>query len=86
VSVVLPHDTSPDAQAVQDDVYRRVGGRERVAIAFRLGATMRAITGAGILARHPDYSEDEVKRALARVVLGDALTRKVWPDRRLVDP
>ena len=69
MSVILPLDTSPDAQAVQDEVYRRLGGQERVAIAFRLGATARALSSAGIRARHPDYSEDDVKRASAGTVL-----------------
>jgi hypothetical protein len=82
----VPFDTSPDAQAVQDDQYRRLGGSERVAIQFRLGSAARAMTRAGIRARHPDYNEDQVNMALARILLGDPLVRTVWPDRPLIEP
>ena len=81
----IPHDTSPSAQAFQDERYRR-GGSERVAIQFRLGSAARAMTRAGIRGRHPGYTDDEVEMALARIILGDALVRQVWPDRPLVEP
>jgi hypothetical protein len=81
-----PFDTSPLAQVVQDDVYRRLGGAERVAIQFRLTSAARALTRAGIRSRHPDYSTTQVEMALARIVLGDALCRAVWPDRPLIEP
>jgi len=40
----------------------------------------------GIRRRHPDDSDLQVQHAYARLVLGDALVRAVWPDRDLVDP
>lgn len=82
----LPFDTSPDAQAVQDRRYRELGAAERVAVVFRLNAAARAMTAAGIRARHPEYTDDHVQLALARILLGDDLTRAVWPDRDLVEP
>ena len=81
-----PFDTSSDAQSVHDDAYRRLGGRERVAIQFRLSAAARAVSRAGIRFRHPTYSNDQIEMALTRLLLGDELVRKVWPDRPLVDP
>ena len=38
---------------------------------------------AGIRNRHPDYAPRQVTLALARLVLGDDLTRQVWPHEEL---
>jgi hypothetical protein len=82
----LPLDTSPDADAVQLDVYRRLGGAGRLAIVFRLNALVRQAAAAGIRRRHPDYKDDQVRAALMRLRLGDDLMRRVFPERDLVDP
>ena len=79
-------DTDKDAQAVQDDLYRRLGGRGRVDIVFRLNETVRALTASGIKQRHPLYTEEQVGMAYARLRLGDELMREVWPARALIDP
>lgn len=81
-----PLDTTPDAHARQRDVYLRLGGPGRLALAFELSDTIRRTTMAGIRARHPAYSDAEVHSAWARLTLGDDLCREVWPDRALVDP
>ncbi len=86
MSASLPPDTSPEAQAVQDAAYRRMGAYGRVDAAFRLTASARALTAAGVRHRHPDYSDDQVNAAVARLILGDDLVRQVWPDRDLVEP
>lgn len=79
-------DTDKDAQTVQDGLYRRLGGRGRVDITFRLNETVRALTTSGIRQRHPLYTDEQVSMAYARLRLGDALMREVWPTRALVDP
>lgn len=84
--MTLPLDTSPDARARQNDVYRRIGGAERVAILFRLSALVRDTARAGIRRRHPSYGAGEIDLALRRLVLGDELTRKAFPNDELVDP
>jgi hypothetical protein len=81
-----PLDTSPEAQAVQDMRYRELGAFRRLETAFRLSASVRALAAAGVRHRHPDYSEDDVARAVARLALGDALVRQAWPDQDLVEP
>jgi hypothetical protein len=63
-----------------------MGGRGRVAVVYRLNQAMKRMTVAGIQARHPEYSAAQVESAHARIVLGDALVRAMWPDRELVDP
>lgn len=65
-------DTSEQADAVQLAIYRRLGGAERVAIAFRLGVLVRETTTAGIRRRHPGYTNEQAERAFRRLILGDA--------------
>jgi hypothetical protein len=79
-------DTTAEADAVQIDAYRRLGGRARVAIVFRLNTMVRNMAMAGIRSRHPAYDETEVRMAWQRLTLGDDLVRRVFPDRELVDP
>ena len=82
----VPPDTTADAHARQTEIYRRLGGRGRVAAVYRLNQTVKSLALAGIRARHPGYSDTQAERAYARMILGDALIRAVWPDRELVDP
>ncbi len=82
----VPLDTTPEAHAVQREIYRRMGGAARLAVAFRLSQSVRGLTMAGIEARHPEYTREQVFQAWARLMLGDALTRAVWPDRDLIAP
>lgn len=84
--VNVSSDTSPDADRAQIEAYRRMSGSDRLATAFRLIALARRATLSGIRARHPDYDEEQVRRAYARLVLGDQLTRAVWPRHDLVAP
>ena len=39
-----------------------------------------------IRARHPDYDDERLRLAYARLVLGDDLARRVWPRHDLVEP
>ncbi len=79
-------DTTADAHDAQTAIYRRIGGRERLAMAFRLTAATRAMSLAGVRARHPEYSEEQVRLAFARLRLGDDQVRLAWPDHELVAP
>lgn len=82
----LPLDTTPEADAVQLEIYRRLGGAERVAVAFRLTALVREVARAGIRRRHPCYDESQVEGALRRLLLGDEVMRRAYPDQDLVEP
>ena len=79
-------DTSPDADAVQLEAYRRMGGPGRAQVMFRLSEMARRTTEAGIRRRHPEYDDGQVMPALARLLHGDDLVRRVWPGRELVAP
>ncbi len=84
--MTAPLDTTVGAHGVQRDIYRRLGGAARVAMLFRLNALVRETAMAGIRRRHPSYAEAQVRMALRRLLLGDDLMRKVFPDQDLVDP
>ena len=82
----VPADTSPEAYLAQIEAYRKMGVAGRAAATFRLSELARQVALAGIRARHPEYDEERIRLAYARLVLGDELVRCVWPDRDLVQP
>ncbi len=79
-------DTSPEAHAAQLEVYRRLGPEGRLELALRMSEAVRLTSAAGIRDRHPEYSEAEVRWALFRLIHGDDLFRKAWPDAPLLAP
>lgn len=81
-----PRDTEAAAHETQMGVYRRMSPETRVRIAFEMCEGMRQTALDGIRARHPEYDEQFARRALFRLLLGDELMRKVWPDEELVAP
>jgi len=81
-----PADTLPEAWAAQLAMLQAMTGGQRVAIALRLGRLARDASRAGIRARHPEYSEDEVRRAFFRMLHGDEATRGAWPTLDLLAP
>lgn len=79
-------DTSPEADAVQVEAYRQMGGAGRVQVMFRLNEMVRGTAMAGIRRRHPEYGDADVLLALAELLYGEDLVRRAWPGRRLPDP
>ena len=79
-------DTSPEAHRIQSEIYARMGGVARLSVAFELTDATRRITIAGIRHRHPEYTDEQVSSAWARLTLGDDLCQEVWPGRPLVTP
>lgn len=86
MSDFVPHDTDAETHAVQVEIYRRLGPTGRSQAAFRLMSLARDVAVGGIRARHPDYDERQVSRALVRLRHGDEVALCVWPTERLVDP
>jgi hypothetical protein len=82
----VPPDTSSAAYRAQIDAYRRMGPRGRAEVVFRLNDLARSLATAGIKSRHPEYDEEHVRLAYARLVLGDEWVLRAWPGRALVAP
>jgi len=48
-------DTTPDIEARQVEVWRRIGGEERVRLGFEMSQMVRNLTKTRIRKAHPDW-------------------------------
>jgi hypothetical protein len=80
----VARDTTPEAQAVQDAVMRSMGGPRRIELVVEMSAAAEALTRAGIRARHPGYTEAQVRLTAWRLRWGDDLYRAALPDAPLL--
>jgi hypothetical protein len=76
---IIPADTTPEAWAVQVDIYRRMAPSRRLELALQMSDTLRRVVASGVRSRHPEYSEEQVRIAVARLWLGDELFRQAYP-------
>lgn len=81
-----PRDTSEEAARVQLEVYRRMAPEERLRVGLELTQMSRDLVAQGIRARHPGYSDDEVRWALIRLWLGPELFARAYPHGPEIDP
>ncbi|MBI3412399.1 MAG: hypothetical protein HY040_29105 [Planctomycetes bacterium] len=72
-------DTTLEAAQVQWEIFRRMPPAKRMALACSMSDSIREVVAAGVRSRHPDYSDVQVKRAVIKLSLGDALYRQVYP-------
>jgi hypothetical protein len=79
-------DTSPEAHARQIAAHRAMSPGERIDLALAMSEDALAIAASGIAARHPEYGDEDVRRALLRLRWGDELYLAVFPGERLPDP
>ena len=61
-------DTSPEAAAIQDEIFRRMTPEQRVRLAIEMSESMRNVALAGLRSRRPDLDEAELSRELLRVM------------------
>src|ERR1700710_2649208 len=87
----IPHpplspDTSPEAERIQLEIFRNMPlGRKAQLIADAI-ETSRALTLAGLRARHPEAGPEELRRRLFGLELGEELATRVYgplPEERL---
>ena len=83
---VRPLDTSPEAERIQLEIFRKMTPDERLQRGSELSQLSRGLLADGVRYRHPDYNEDEVRLAVIRIELGDELFLKVYPDAKHVLP
>ncbi|MBW3540231.1 MAG: hypothetical protein KY476_08170 [Planctomycetes bacterium] len=77
--LIIPLDTTPDAARVYFDTLRKLGPERRGAMVSSLSKSLRQRVEAGVRGRHPDYDEDAVRRAVARILLGEQLFAECFP-------
>ena len=61
-------DTSPEAAAIQDEIFRRMTPEQRVRLAIEMSESMRNVALAGLRSRRPELNEAELSRELLRVM------------------
>ena len=72
-----PTDTSAEARRLQLAILRGRAGAERVAMAFEMSESARALTEAGIRDRHPEWTDPQVHAELLARMLGRTLANEV---------
>lgn len=78
-----PVDTTPEARDVHLAALRRISGPKRVAMAFEMSETARALTEAGIRLRNPQWTDAQVHDELLAVLLGRELAARVRDARTI---
>lgn len=79
-------DTSNDAEKVQIEILRRMSPSERLGVALDLAATSRELMAHGIRQRHPEYTENEVRLAVIRLLIPESLFIKAYPQAVNIRP
>ena len=62
-----PLDTTIEADALQREICRRLGGPSRLRLALDMSVAARAFTMARLRRQHPNYSDLDLKKALLRL-------------------
>jgi len=55
-------DTSPEAAAIQQEIFRRMTAAARLRLALEMSESMRNVALAGLRSRRPDLSAEELSR------------------------
>jgi hypothetical protein len=74
----LSRDTTPEAEAVQIEIYRRMSPGRKLALVEEANRTARALALAGLRQRHPDAGPEELFRRLMDLTLGEELAAEVY--------
>ena len=74
-------DTSPDVRRVQKELYASMTPAEKLSRMSQLTVAANELALAGLRARHPDESRQDLLLRLARLRLGDDLVDRVYGAR-----
>ena len=66
----MASDTSPDAAAIQAEIFRRMTPAERIRLALEMSESIRNVALAGLRCRRPELESQELSRELMRVMYG----------------
>jgi hypothetical protein len=77
---LMPSDTTPAAEARYAELLRARAPHERLAIAMSLTRATRELSLAGLRARHPAASEEELRVRLAVRLYGRAVAERIYGD------
>jgi hypothetical protein len=63
-------DTSPEAAAIQTDIFRRMPGAQKVRMAMEMSELVRKLACARLRSTHPEWTELQVMLELIRITHG----------------
>lgn len=66
-------DTSPEAARVHLELLRRAGPEGRARLTFSASKLCRTLFESGLRARHPEMSDQQIKREVVRLLYGVVL-------------
>jgi len=75
-------DTSSKARKVQIEILRKMKPEQRLGVSLELSKLSKKLLEEGIRSRHPEYSKQEVKLTVIKVLLGNELFEIVYPDAK----
>jgi len=79
---MIPADTTIEAIRKQIEILRRMGPEARLKMAFELSDNLRSIVEAGVRGRHMDYNEQQIKREVLHLMIGDVLFKQMFPHKQ----
>lgn len=68
----MQFDTTPEASAVQEQIFRSMTTSQRLKMALEMSESMRNVARSGLRQRQPDLNADELSRELLRIMYGFA--------------
>jgi hypothetical protein len=81
-----PLDTTPEAERIQLEIFRRMGPEKRLKAAIGLSRTCRELLIEGIRRRHPEYDQRQIRLAVIRLILPEKLFLEAYPEARDILP
>ena len=79
-------DTTPQAEQVQLEIFRRMGPEKRLQAGIELSQLCRKLLLEGVRMRHPEYGERQTKLAVIRLMLPENLFLAAYPEGRDIGP
>ncbi len=82
---IIPADTTIEAVRKQIEILRRMGPEARLKMAFNLSNNLHSIVEAGVRERHGDYDEQQIKKEVLRLMIGDRLYLEVFGEKTEIE-
>jgi len=81
-----PLDTTPEADQLQLEIFRRMGPEKRLQAGIALSQLCRKLLLEGVRMRHPEYNERQIELAVIRLILPGNLFLAAYPEARDIGP
>lgn len=74
----LSPDTSPEAERVLIELMRKLSPHRKLEMVAQMNETVATLALSGLRARHPNASDEELRRRMADLWLGPELAERVY--------